>query len=188
MRRRCSHSGEKYNETFKGEIRHLKCWFSQPCLQTLLGFWWEERQRDKHALFRQYQENLYGYSMTECFVSVMFCMSLKNTLLRGILQVRKPGLAVQALFWVLEWRKQKLLLLPPCLHFCPYFSRCIFHWCLFLTSNETTACQKLMFWAFVPGCLNLLPDQTILTVPYSLAGSDAFFIFFSWKLPFRLRV
>jgi len=59
------------------------------------------------------------------------------------LEMIKHRLAIQALFWMLAWRKQKLLLLPLCLHFCPCFLKYILHWSLYPTSNGTVVCQKL---------------------------------------------
>lgn len=84
------------------------------------------------------------HSWILCFCNVLhvleeyFCQDVSLAL-----EVIKHGLAIQAFFWPLEWRKQKLLLLPPCLHFCPYFLKYILHQCFCPTSNEAIVCQKL---------------------------------------------
>lgn len=105
------------------------------------------------------------------FVSVMFYTSSKTTWTSCILS---PGSAQawagsSAPCWPLKWRKQKLLLLPPCLHFCPYFLKYILHQRLCPTSPETIVCQNLwicLFWLLVPGCLNFFQAPSCLDTSF----------------------
>lgn len=125
------------------------------------------------------------------FVSVIFYMSSKTTWRRCIL---KSGSAQawagsSAPCWPLEWRKQKLLLLPPCLHFCPYFLKYILHYHLCPTSPETIVCQKWCgFDCFCQGVKTSFQPQAVLTFPYTLLRRDTFLIFLPWKLPLKFRV
>lgn len=131
--------------TFKDEVGHLKCSFSNLAFEQCLTFGNMNISLTNLPCLGYIRETCGAYISQLNFVSVMFYMSSKTTWTSCILN---PGSAQawagsSTPCWPLKWRKQKLLLLPPCLHFCPYFLKYMLHQCLCPTSPETIVCKKL---------------------------------------------